>query len=134
MLLDWLLLTVCAMLLLTLITYLCSAHCICTHRMHGYLYHKISLYRTYEQLVDFPCIDSLINCKYLYCCWLESQMDSSVVFRVKSKGRVSGFCGRVMLGSSRVRGLHLHGSQLDIMYVVMSCLDNWLIIFVVRYS
>ena len=31
---------------------------------------------------------------------------SSVVFRVESKGRVSGFCGRVMLGSSRVRGLH----------------------------
>ena len=42
---------------------------------------------------------------------------SSVVFRVKSKGRVSGFCGRVMLGSSRVRGLYLHGSQLDIILV-----------------
>ena len=59
---------------------------------------------------------------------------SSVVFRVESKGRVSGFCGRVMLGSSRVRGLHLQGSKLNIMYVMMTGLDNWLIIFVVRYS
>ena len=47
-------------------------------------------------------------------------LDTSVVFRVKSKGRVLGFCGRIMLALSRVRGLHLHGSQLDIMYVVMS--------------
>ena len=57
----------------------------------------------------------------------------SAVFRVKSKGRLSDFCSRVMLGSSRVKGLHHNGSQLDIMYIVLSCLNNWLIIFVVWY-
>ena len=44
--------------------------------------------------------------------WLQND---SVVFRVKSKG------------------LHLHKSQLHV-YVVISCLDNGLIIFVVCYS
>ena len=44
----------------------------------------------------------------------------------------SGFCGQVMLGSSRVRGLHLHGSLLDIIfYVVTYCLDDGLVFFVV---
>ena len=67
---------------------------------------------------------------YLICCLFSfiCNVSCSVVFRVKSNGRVLGFNGQVMLGSS------LHGSQLDIMYVVMSCLDYWLIIFVVRYS
>ena len=45
--------------------------------------------------------------------WLQN---NSVVFRVKSKG------------------LHLHKSQLHIIYVVISSLDNGSITFVVRYS
>ena len=45
---------------------------------------------------------------------IEIWLSGSVVFRVKSKGRVSGFCGWVMLGSSRVRGPHLSFLWFDI--------------------
>ena len=51
---------------------------------------------------------------------LHTSNATSVVFRVKSKGPVSGFCGRVMLGSSAVRGLHFHGSSYYICVNILS--------------